>query len=243
MMVALDTGGNRIFAEPETKGFCPVCDAELIPKCGEIKTWHWAHKSIRECDTWAEPEGDWHYGWKSWFGINNTEIVIERDGQKHRADVRTHDGTVIELQHSPLSTKEVREREEFYGKMIWVLDGNEICPNVAIDQFVSKDERLYFRRGEIKKAWVNEITKPCYVHFNEKHYSTYFYYNEYYMVYGVLTKRLKKAPVPGAESHLTDFLIKLKKDRYCEVIPDKTKFLSRFGSYDKSAGRRSLFGF
>lgn len=41
----------------------------------------------------------------------------------HRADIRRDDGNVIELQHSAISSEEIREREAFYERMIWVIDG------------------------------------------------------------------------------------------------------------------------
>ena len=43
----------------------------------------------------------------------------------HRADIRQPEGNVIELQHSPISPKEIQEREEFYGEMVWLLDGRD----------------------------------------------------------------------------------------------------------------------
>ncbi len=41
---------------------------------------------------------------------------------EHRADVVAKDGTVIELQHSPIDLQTLVERQEFYNKLIWVLD-------------------------------------------------------------------------------------------------------------------------
>jgi hypothetical protein len=112
-------------AKPELTGTCPLCGGELIPKCGEIKTWHWAHKSLIDCDTWHEPETEWHLWWKTQFPPIWTEQVITRDGKKHIADVLRPDGTIIEFQHSPISPKIIREREEFYNKMIWVFDAKD----------------------------------------------------------------------------------------------------------------------
>ena len=247
-MLTAISAGERILATPEAKGICPVCDAELIPKCGEIKAWHWAHKSLRDCDTWAEPEGDWHYGWKKLAGLENTEVVIKKDDRVHRADIKTPGGLVIELQHSPLSTADVRDREDFYKNMIWVVDGDEVCPNMALDQYVSKTDSLYFRHGEIKKSWVNEISKPLYIHFSHKYYDTYYYYNEYTMIYNTLHKRLRKAPVNGAPRELKDFLLRIS-GRYCEVIPSRIDFFKRFGPFYAGYGlsmpnkAKSLFNF
>jgi hypothetical protein len=60
----------------------------------------------------------WHRAWKEHYSVAQREVVIG----PHRADVRLQDGTVLELQHSPLSSAEIREREDFYGEMVWVLD-------------------------------------------------------------------------------------------------------------------------
>ena len=45
--------GERVEAEANLKGaLCPVCDAEVIAKCGDIKIHHWSHKSKKKCDHW-----------------------------------------------------------------------------------------------------------------------------------------------------------------------------------------------
>jgi hypothetical protein len=50
------------------------------------------------------------------------EVVVEKNGVKHRADVKLPDGTVVEFQHSPISPIEAMERTNFYGKVMWVFD-------------------------------------------------------------------------------------------------------------------------
>jgi competence CoiA-like predicted nuclease len=52
---------KRESAEPGIKATCPLCGKELIPKCGSIKIWHFAHKIDNQCDNWYEPESDWHF--------------------------------------------------------------------------------------------------------------------------------------------------------------------------------------
>jgi hypothetical protein len=53
----------------------------------------------------------------------------------HRADVVADDGTVVELQHSPISLQEIRAREDFYGhdSMIWVFDAIEPARSGRLD--------------------------------------------------------------------------------------------------------------
>ena len=43
---------------------------------------------------------------------------------KHIADIKTDSGLVIELQHSSMSLEEMQSRENFYKKMIWIIDGS-----------------------------------------------------------------------------------------------------------------------
>jgi hypothetical protein len=98
-----------------------MCGEKLIPKCGRIVTHHWAHKG-KDCDPWREPETEWHRYWKSLVPSECSEVVIEKNGLRHRADIVTNTGIVIELQHSPMGEDEIAIRESFYGKMIWLFD-------------------------------------------------------------------------------------------------------------------------
>lgn len=112
--------GNKIKASFDgPHGLCPLCEKEVIPKCGDINIWHWAHKVLGDCDTWSEGESEWHINWKNCFHPSHLEI---KKGN-HRADVyNDYRGLVIELQHSSISSSEIQEREQFYKKMIWIFD-------------------------------------------------------------------------------------------------------------------------
>ena len=112
-------GADRIEPSPRAVAQCPSCSSEVISKCGEIVSWHWAHK-VKDCDPWSEPESEWHLGWKQRFPSNWQEIVIG----PHRADVKTPFG-VLEFQKSSISIATIKEREQFYGAMAWVLDASE----------------------------------------------------------------------------------------------------------------------
>lgn len=110
------------------KGFCQSCGSELIAKCGVHKINHWAHKSKRVCDSWWEPETEWHRSWKNNFPVEWQEF-IQFDNQtkeKHIADVRTENGLVIEFQHSHITPQERNLREKFYKNMVWVVDGTRL---------------------------------------------------------------------------------------------------------------------
>lgn len=117
--------GNRTEPEPKLRGKCPNCGAVMIPRCGEIKVWHWAHKGQRNCDPWWENETEWHRKWKNRFPESWQETILEDEGtgEKHIADIRTEDGFVIEFQYSHIKLEEVGKRESFYQRMVWVLNG------------------------------------------------------------------------------------------------------------------------
>lgn len=116
--------GLRCEAQPKLRGHCPHCSAEVHAKCGDIKMWHWAHVSNRDCDHWWEPEKPWHRDWKNEFLEQHQEKPLRApDGELHIADVITESGTVLEFQHSPISSGERASRENFYKRMIWVVNG------------------------------------------------------------------------------------------------------------------------
>lgn len=96
----------------------------MIAKCGDHRVRHWAHRGVRVCDPWWEPETEWHRAWKNEFPADWQETVqFAQNGEKHVADVKTQSGMVIEFQHSFLKAEERAARETFYRKMVWVVDG------------------------------------------------------------------------------------------------------------------------
>lgn len=113
--------GSRVRAEPGVTATCPCCNTTVIPKCGQVVSWHWAHKGA-DCDPWAECESEWHSSWKEEWPEECREVVIG----PHRADVCTPNGVVVELQHSHLPVEEIQERESFYkaavGRIVWLWD-------------------------------------------------------------------------------------------------------------------------
>lgn len=106
MLYGIDSGGNKVEATPGAAATCSSCRSQLIPKCGRVNRWHWAHRA-GDCDRWGEGETDWHLGWKARAPMDWCEVVIP----PHRADIRRDDGLVIELQHSRISPADVEARE------------------------------------------------------------------------------------------------------------------------------------
>ena len=117
---------KRVEARPRLRGICQCCGEETIAKCGQHVVWHWAHKSRQNCDPWWESETEWHRSWKNRFPHDWQEIVHTdpKTGERHVADVKTLHGLVIEIQNSPLHREEMRSREQFYGNMIWIVNGD-----------------------------------------------------------------------------------------------------------------------
>lgn len=116
---------QRIEATPGAMGICPGCSAEMLARCGTKKVWHWAHKGRRHCDHWWENETQWHRDWKNRFLTNWQEVPARDDsGELHIADIKTPYGLVIEFQHSAIKPDEVAKRTNFYGQVIWIIDGS-----------------------------------------------------------------------------------------------------------------------
>ncbi len=119
---------NRVEPQPKQQGICPNCSQPVIAKCGKQKIWHWAHRNITSCDSWWEPETEWHRSWKNNYPIEWQEISLfdEQTGEKHISDVRTTHNLTIEFQHSAIKPEERFSRENFYKNMIWVVDGTRL---------------------------------------------------------------------------------------------------------------------
>lgn len=118
------TNGQRREAEPGLSGQCPSCLAPVVAKCGEIKIRHWAHRGKRVCDLWWENETAWHRQWKDQFPVEwQEQIHIADDGEKHIADVKTSQGWALEFQYSAMTPEERRSRNDFYQKLVWVVNG------------------------------------------------------------------------------------------------------------------------
>lgn len=118
MKYARTLHGEKEIPTPGVVGRCPVCDAEVRAKCGEVIPPYWSHISSKDCDPWSEGETDWHMQSKNQFIRKYQEVTMG----PHRADVCLPGGFVIEFQHSPITVYEVHEREDFYKNMIWVVD-------------------------------------------------------------------------------------------------------------------------
>lgn len=135
---------ERVTAEPGGLGQCPCCRSDVLAKCGSIVTWHWAHK-VDDCDSWYEPESEWHIGWKQRFPDDWQEVVI----RNHRADIKTPK-LVVELQATSISAEEIKARERHYKNMVWLLRGEDFKANLSLRQ---RDGFMSFRWRWPRKSW------------------------------------------------------------------------------------------
>lgn len=120
--------GERREPQPKLTGKCPGCGEVVTAKCGTHRVWHWAHKGRLTCDPWWEPETEWHRAWKNLFPVSWQEVALQSPatGERHIADIRTPSRMVIEFQHSAIDPAERQARENFYQKMLWVVDGTRL---------------------------------------------------------------------------------------------------------------------
>jgi competence protein CoiA len=132
---------------PKKRGACPYCHNEVYAKCGTHNIWHWAHVSEVACDPWSEGETDWHRCWKQYFPKECQEVIFSDPvtKEKHVADVKTLNETVIEFQNSSMSIETLETREAFYGKMFWIINGDKFKHNFVIgDKMPSPEARIMY---------------------------------------------------------------------------------------------------
>ncbi|WP_107081617.1 competence protein CoiA family protein [Streptomyces sp. SBT349] len=120
MLYADDGTGERIEPYPSGRAACPLCAGVIRARCGQVNIWHWAHVSGGDCDSWSEPETDWHRAYQRIVPADRREVPMGT----HRADLVSANGAVVELQHSSLSD-EIAAREAHYGAMNWLFDARE----------------------------------------------------------------------------------------------------------------------
>lgn len=131
--IALDENDNRVHISMAKRGgiyYCPLCKTRMIPKLGTIKMHHYAHQSLEACDEWYENKGPWHRQMQSLFPFDCQEVIVERNGEKHIADICLEKPNgqhlIIEFQHSPMDHEEFVKRTTFWrgtgDDIIWVFD-------------------------------------------------------------------------------------------------------------------------
>jgi competence CoiA-like predicted nuclease len=122
---------------------CMCCNTKLIAKLGKIKIHHFAHENKIECDTFRTTDSMtfWHQYWQSFVNTEYFEYIIIKNNKKHIADIYNPDKKlVIEIQHSNISQEKIKEREDFYDNMIWLIDETTKCCNDCENNYCSECE-------------------------------------------------------------------------------------------------------
>ena len=136
MYKAVDKEGNIITlstASNNNQLYCRCCHSPVYYVAGDIsckygKSSHFRHFPKCKCDDdWHHDKTQWHRDWQNCFPIENQEIILEKGGKKHIADVALPDSrVVVEFQHSHISPTEFEDRNGFYTglgfRVIWVFD-------------------------------------------------------------------------------------------------------------------------
>ena len=103
-------------------GICPECLGKVVAHMGDTE--YFSHLPRFPWDKWWEPETHLHIAWKEHFLLGQRENTVWKSSKKHIADVKTSQPIVIEFQHCRISAENIKERENFYGDMVWVVDAS-----------------------------------------------------------------------------------------------------------------------
>lgn len=160
--------------------FCKCCDTPMIGKKGTIKQHHYAHKTNEECDSWLWHKTDWHLFWQNLFNKEKQEVIIIKGEKKHIADIVSNE-LVIEIQHSAISHEDITLREQFYGNVIWLLDGNN-CTYELCDMVDYHDDKIVYTLAKIKKSWIQFISKEAYINTGDVIYKIIKHINDGYFI-------------------------------------------------------------
>jgi len=151
----------KIEATSKAKGFCTICASQMRGYDGQFQINHWKHLTKANCDSWFETETEWHREWKNEFPGKWQETIIEKDNKKHIADVyNPFKKLVIEFQNSSISPDDANQREDFYNKMIWVVNTIPYKKNISL----GKNWHHFFKERVINpiERKANSYNKPFY---------------------------------------------------------------------------------
>lgn len=169
MLPAVDSNGKRISPTKGARGVCPGCKGEMLAKCGELTVHHWAHVSSKDCDSWTDHRmSPWHIAWQDCFPKECQEVWVGENNE-HRADVKGQH-KILEVQKSPISAEKIREREEFYGDMAWMLCGEDFENRFVLGQELNGRKKgsidFLFTWKSMRASWLS-ARKPIYIHFKK----------------------------------------------------------------------------
>ena len=162
MKYALVNGVKKT-AELKEVGICICCNNPVRAYCGLERVHHWKHMDAMACDSWSEGETEWHREWKNHFDVSQQEIIRydPESGEKHIADVYIESrDLVLEFQHSPIHIDEIKARESFYKKMIWIVDVQPYKDNISFFKEIGdafNDCRHVYMESRIRQ--MNELSQ------------------------------------------------------------------------------------
>lgn len=165
MIFGLNENSERIDIEDSLKGekyYCPCCGSELIQKKGTVNTWHFAHKTLTECDNWYE-ESEWCIKWVRLFDSDFREVIIknENDDKKRVADVK-YKKLVLKLQPKSLSGEEFKERIDYFSKennLVYLVD----CRNKDIEYLRTQKTHNFIWKHAYKFGNIDKYTTNFYL--------------------------------------------------------------------------------
>ena len=137
-------------------GTCPFTDLPVVAKVGEIRQ-YWVYQGgAPKLRNGYEPETEWHCSWKSCLEDKSCEVIYGTP-PIHRADILGDKNTVIEVQHSSIDIRDVRERVEFYlnetnRRMVWIVDISEFWRKTF--QLGEKEGNKYQVTWKPKRRWL-----------------------------------------------------------------------------------------
>jgi hypothetical protein len=122
----------------------------LLPKLGKQLIHHYSHYPNTLCSL-TNPKTIWHENWQKLF--KKTEVAFRKEIGKHIADIVTENNRVVEIQHSPISEKDIKSREKTYKDMIWIFD---IRNEITGSEFVCKDKNFALVKASKKYLFSTE---------------------------------------------------------------------------------------
>lgn len=112
-----------------------------------------------------ENESVWHHNWKSLVQNENCEVIYG-DNNEHRADIVGNNGTIIEIQKSPIDIRIVRERIAFYSnfskeRIVWLVDASQYWKK-SFD--IKRNGKFYEVKWKNKRQWTYLIAQNTDAH-------------------------------------------------------------------------------
>lgn len=133
MNYGLDKNGKKVniykaIHDRNNQYFCPICHGDLIIKNGTKSKPYFAHKNLKDCDTFSKDTSEWHAEWINKFPDDLQEKIIKIKKHKdyfHFADI-ANNKYIIEFCNFPITQYEFNHRNSFFKeagyKIIWVFN-------------------------------------------------------------------------------------------------------------------------